>query len=248
MPSVKPPTEAAGAKLGANTGIGAGRELAAATASPARGNYQDTVYQIETTGGKTKSTHLGGASNKYQFTPAARAQYQPHGSDWNDPHVQDQTLFNEKSHHSTLLRGALGREPTEPELFITHNQGYSAGSKMLRFPDKSPAELGVNPKYIAGNSPDRTQNYANSPSKNFIGGWQKKWDAAHKSLLDVPSLNDPIGSGLGIGAGHEPLDISGQASDIGEPGERGALEGASDITPGEPPGPAPAGKVWKWVD
>jgi hypothetical protein len=162
-----------------------------------KSSYQDTVYQLETSGGKTKSQHLGGAANKYQFTQQARSRYQPRGSDWNDPHVQDQTLINESADNRNLLRGSLGREPEDQELYLAHQQGFHGANQMLRFPDQSPSELGINPKSFGGNVPSgkNPAQLFNSPSKNFTGMWKQRWDRAQQQLQSSPNLRVPIGTG-----------------------------------------------------
>jgi hypothetical protein len=177
----------------------------------------------------------------FQFEPDTRSRFQPPGSDWNNPQTQERTLDNETEHNRTLLRGSLGREPEEHELFLAHVQGFHGANQMLRFPDQTPLELGLNPNKIMHNVPSRggqglygqpPQSYPHSPSKNFTEMWKQHYGNISKSVGGAgPGPNDPIPTGQGTVAGGQMLQISDRIPGPSQPNRYSATgpNGEGDV-------------------
>lgn len=123
------------------------------------------------------------------------------------------TLENQK-----LLTAALGRNPTDQELYLAHQQGGAGARALLSNPDRSAVEV-LAPFYKSHKDPTgmntATQaivgngGRADMTSKDFAGYWANKWDSyrpvAKTSTAGTPtalngaqSINAPAGASGGI--------------------------------------------------
>jgi len=128
--------------------------------------YAATVRQIES-GGNDQAVSPTGASGRYQFTKGTWDQYGT-GSRM-DPNAQEAAMQSLTADDSAKLTKALGRPPTDAELYLAHQQGAGGAIKLLSNPDKTPTELGLgNNVKVNGGDP-------NAPAADFVSQWNDKW-------------------------------------------------------------------------
>jgi|GEM_PF-5020776 len=90
------------------------------------------------------------------------------------------------------LGAALGREPTNAEVYLAHQQGVPGAVALLNAPPGTPAGKVVLPENIRANGGD-----PNAPASTFVDLWRERYERA--------ALGPSTGSGGGgIGAGTEP--------------------------------------------
>ena len=90
-----------------------------------------------------------------------------------------------------MLTTALGRAPTDAELYLAHQQDGSGAAKLLTNPNTPAGQL-VNPKAISANGGD-----PNAPAKQFTDMWIKKFNA-------TPSYIGDAAGGTGSAPGSTP--------------------------------------------
>src|SRR4029077_15447752 len=161
------------------------------------------------------------------------------------------------------LRRALGREPTNAEVYLAHQQGVSGATKLINNPD-TPAGKLVPPVNISNNG---GKQFVDAPASAFVQHWQQTYasrEAKFKALGATPPvvqtatlggllnpLPDPTGATArmnapipGIAGGAAPSEAPGpQAGLLGPPPDwRGPINVAatSSDTGQAPPAPPPA--------
>lgn len=98
--------------------------------------YAAGVRALESPDGRTNPQ--SGAAGPYQIMPALRASYPPGTSD-------DEILRQFTEANRTTLRGQLGREPTQSELFLAHRLGAGAAAAVLKAPPGTALETVLAP-------------------------------------------------------------------------------------------------------
>ncbi len=128
--------------------------------------YAATVRQIES-GGNDQAVSPTGATGRYQFTKGTWDQYGS-GSRM-DPNAQEAAMQSLTADDSAKLTKALGRPPTDAELYLAHQQGAGGAIKLLSNPDKTPADLGLGTNVkLNGGDP-------NAPASAFVSQWNDNW-------------------------------------------------------------------------
>lgn len=163
-------------------------EALAANVKKADVGYSEVTRRLES------GWHTSGpaAQNPYQFTPQARQQFQPPGSDWKDPKVHEQTLLNERSFNQPILQKSLGRDPSDAEHWIAHNNGVYGAANLFKHPDQ-PASQILNPNHIANHISrfpgedaaayhQRATSYISRPAKDYTDYLTQKYQGMADSL------------------------------------------------------------------
>lgn len=183
-----------------------------------RPDYLPRVAQIESTG--DPNARNGSAAGLFQFMPRTAKAFGL--SNPLDPVASSDaaarlTQTNEKS-----LIGALGRTPTDGEMYLAHQQGAVGASKILAHPDATMGSLGLG-RAASGNggTPDTL-------ARDFASNWVGQVDGVPKA----PAPTAPAGSPMTLpGASQAPgsLDLNGpsQGSTISPPGLPDGGPGAS---------------------
>ncbi len=128
--------------------------------------YAATVRQIES-GGNDQAVSPTGAAGRYQFTKGTWDQYGS-GSRM-DPNAQEAAMQSLTADDASKLTKALGRPPTDAELYLAHQQGAGGAIKLLTNPDKTPSDLGLGSAVkVNGGDP-------NAPAADFVSQWNDKW-------------------------------------------------------------------------
>lgn len=103
----------------------------------AGGDYRNRVIQAES-GGDPKAVNPSGAKGLYQFMPETAKQY---GLDDPTDPVKSGAAFDRfTADNRAVLTKSLGREPTDAELYLAHQQGAGGASALLRDPSRPAVE------------------------------------------------------------------------------------------------------------
>lgn len=178
-----------------------------------RPNYLPRVAQIESTG--DPNARNGSAAGLYQFMPRTAKAFglsNPFDPAESSNAAARLTQTNEKS-----LSNALGRTPTDGEMYLAHQQGAVGASKILANPGSTMGALGLG-KAAAGNggSPDTL-------ARDFASKWVGKLD----NVPTAPAPTAPAGP---------PMALSGAAPAPGGFDLNGPTQGAPASPAGLPNG------------
>ncbi len=155
------------------------------------GAYLQRVHEIE--GNGTSST---GAQGPFQFVPSTAAKY-----GLKDPFNYEQAAdaaAHLAADNKVSLTASLGRQPTDPELYLAHQQGAAGAAKLLANPAARAGDLvGDRAIRVNGGNPD-------APAAAFTSLWTQKFNkapveasenrkaAAYQKILSIPDSDiDP---------------------------------------------------------
>ena len=107
----------------------------------------------------------------------------------------------------------MGREPTDAELYLMHQQGSQGGINLLLHPN-TPAGAITGTRAVSLNGGD-----PRAPASQFAGMWLKKFDGApdyFRDRVDSPGQDDAARAGAGRRAGstgrtdlqRRPVDVA----------------------------------------
>ena len=144
-----------------------------------------TIY-IESRGNPDADN--GFARGLAQFSDKTAAQY---GVNQKDAGSSIDGAAHYAFDNAKVLTTALGRAPTDAELYLAHQQDGSGAAKLLTNPNTPAGQL-VNPKAISANGGD-----PNAPAKQFTDMWIKKFNA-------TPSYIGDAAGGTGSAPGSTP--------------------------------------------
>lgn len=156
--------------------------VAAVIAAAAQGSGLDQRYpgfmermaQIESSGDPGAS-NPSGAAGLYQFMPKTAAAYGL--ADPYDPDASAQAAARLTLDNAASLKRALGRDPTQGELYLAHQQGAGGASKLLANPDAPAADL-VGAKAVTGNGGN-----SGMTARDFAGLWLSKFDGGRAMTM-----------------------------------------------------------------
>lgn len=177
--------------------------VAAVIAAAAQGSGLDQRYpgfmermaQIESSGDPGAS-NPSGAAGLYQFMPKTAAAYGL--ADPYDPDASAQAAARLTLDNAASLKRTLGRDPTQGELYLAHQQGAGGASKLLANPDASAADL-VGTKAVIGNG-----GTPGMSARDFAGLWLGKFDGGGGRAMQMPGgsagrgafgLSGPVAAG-----------------------------------------------------
>lgn len=156
-----------------------------------RPDYLPRIAEIESTGNPNALHKGSGASGLFQFIPSTAKAFglsNPFDPAAASDAASQMTLSNEK----TLSR-AIGRQPTDGEMYLAHQQGAVGASKILNNPGATMGALGLGRAATGnGSSPDTL-------AKDFAGKWVGKLD-------NVPAAPAPTAPG------GSPMTLPGASS------------------------------------
>lgn len=174
--------------------------------------YLKTVAQLESGGDPLAQNPNSTATGLYQFTDPVAAQYNL--SDPTDPAASTDAMKALTTDNYAALSKALGRAPTEPELYLAHQQGATGAAKILSNPDAPAVDI-LGKKQVLNNGGNVKMTGA-----DFANMWQGKYNKV--SGFSEP---DPIAGGVKVassgqiasdapfGAGDEPVGF-GQGDEV----------------------------------
>ncbi len=159
------------------------------------GSYLLRTRQIENANfdQRENSAH---AQGPFQFIPSTATQYGLKLEDRNDYDKSADAAARLAAANKTALESRLGRAPTDPELYLAHQQGAGGAAKLLANPTVRAGDL-VGDAAIRQNGGD-----PNAPAAAFTQMWTTKFNgaagaaiavrkaAATEAVLADPTLND----------------------------------------------------------
>lgn len=148
--------------------------------------YMTTVADIESRG-NPNAKNPSGASGLFQFMPGTARQYGL--SNPFDPAASADAAARLAADNRGILRRTLGRDPTEGELYLAHQQGAGGAGKLLANPNALAADL-VGRAAVVQNG-----GRANMSAAEFSGLWTGKYDqrAGRQAAADMPAAGaEPV--------------------------------------------------------
>lgn len=147
------------------------------------GSYLQRVHQLE--GNGTSST---GAQGPFQFIPSTAAKY-----GLKDPFNYEQAAdaaARLASDNKNALTVSIGRTPTDPELYLAHQQGAGGAGALLKYPNLTAAQaLMTLPAYRDNQAAAERAIRVNggdpsAPAINFTSMWAARYNKAPKADID----------------------------------------------------------------
>ena len=171
-------------------------------------DYLPRIAQIESSG-NPGAYNKSGAAGLFQFIPSTAQAFglsNPYDPAAASDAAARLTLANQKK-----LTGALGREPTDGELYLAHQQGGGGATRILANPDATMGELGLGKAASSnGGGPDML-------ARDFGAKWINRVDG----MPSAPAPSAP---------GGQPLTMPGST---GAPAAFG-LAGPMQVSAAEP--------------
>ena len=167
--------------------------------------YLAKTAQIESSG-NPNAHNLSGADGLFQLMPETAQKYGV--SDTRDPMASTVAAARLASDNRNALAKALGRDPTDAELYLAHQQGAGGAAKLLANPD-APAASIVGAKAVMQNG-----GTPNMSARDFANIWLKKF-----ANVSVPggSAQSPAGPAKAAAAPPSPPQVQAAAQQSSGP-------------------------------
>lgn len=168
--------------------------------------YVARLFQIESGGNPNAVT--GSNRGLAQFSPDLEARYGINPANRTDPAVQADAVLREREGHRPQLTSVLGRDPTDADHYLAHQQGLAGASALLTQPDM-PAWQAVRKFYkndriaqqaITGNIPSdhplSKSDVNDIRSSDFTSMWRDKFNKGLKGggPIETAMAGDTTGS------------------------------------------------------
>ena len=171
--------------------------------------YLAKTAQIESAG-NPNAHNPSGADGLFQFMPATAQQYGL--SDTRDPMASTVAAARLASDNRNALAKALGRDPTDAELYLAHQQGAGGAAKLLANPD-APAASIVGAKAVTQNG-----GTPNMSAGDFANIWLKKF-----ANVSVPGGSAQSTAGMAFAGSQPTLQDQGSSEDQETPAKAAAV-------------------------
>lgn len=136
--------------------------------------YKARVGQIESASGSNE----GAMGSFYQFTPGTWAKYAGTGGSKGTAAGEDAPMNALTADNHAALSAGLGREPTQAELYLAHQQGAQGAMKLMDQPSRRAGDI-VGDAAINGNGGNSSMT-----AGDFTAMWQAKFNKT-----PLPSAN-----------------------------------------------------------
>ena len=143
------------------------------------------TYQIESGGNPNAYNAQSKAAGPFQFVPSTGAKYVPNGKVF-DLASSAEGAAHLASDNKNILTQALGREPTNAELYLAHQQGGAGAAKLLANPTVRAGDL-VGNSAIAANGGN-----PNQPASAFTSLWNTKFNGGVGKSLPTGSFSPTV--------------------------------------------------------
>src|ERR1041385_1460159 len=128
-----------------------------------------TTILIESGGNPNAESEGGGYVGLGQVGLSEYEEYGPKGGHRLNPEDNLMCVCNLAQCNSHLLRHGLGREPTDAEIYLAHQQGGMGALKLIKHPNTRAGDL-VGDSHIRENGGN-----ANNPAFVFVQHWTNKF-------------------------------------------------------------------------
>lgn len=160
-------------------------------------NFRKRVAWIESGGRPDAVNPRSSAKGLFQFTKGTAKQYGL--LDPLDPAAATEAFDSLTADNYASLKQTLGREPTEGELYLAHQQGAGGAAKILKDPNAKAVDvLGKKQVLLNGGNEDMT-------AGDFAKLWTEKYDSTSEKYPTVPAVQDLIGGGGEQTAMNDPI-------------------------------------------
>ena len=150
-------------------------------------DYLARTAQIES-GGKASASNPSGASGLFQFMPKTAKEY---GVNPLDPVSSTDGAARLAADNQVSLRKSLGRDPTDAELYLAHQQGAEGAAKLLENPNaKASSVVGMKSVIQNGGRPDMT-------AGQFAQMWTDRYNKTGGGTMNF-GLSGPMQGGPGV--------------------------------------------------
>lgn len=140
------------------------------------GSYLQRTHQIENPENDPRQNSAG-AQGPFQFIPETAKSVGLDPKDRNDPIKAAEAAAKLAGINKQQLGQSLGRDPTDAELYLAHQQGASGASLLLSHPNARAGSL-VGDAAIRQNGGD-----PDAPASNFTSMWTAKFNGAPGSAF-----------------------------------------------------------------
>ena len=192
--------------------------------------YLNTVANIESSGNPNAGN--GSAKGLYQFIPSTAAHYglaNPY-----DPAAASDAAGRLSRDNYVALSRALGRAPTQEELYLGHQQGAGGAAGLLTHPNDPAASI-VGLKAVTSNG-----GTADMTGGQFAALWARKYDSHSGAKLPffaaasgMPDGSSPRSAGT-PSAGSVPEGVYANAPSAAPQGSDASALAAALATPAQP--------------
>lgn len=161
-------------------------------------HYLDVTHGIENPTGNPRAVSPTGARGDFQFISSTWARYGQ--GDINNPGDNRAAAGRLAMDNANHLAKTIGRQPTEGEVYLAHQQGAAGAAALLNHPDMNAAQALAQ---YAGVSPARAQQaiLVNGGNSHMTAGeFANKWITRFETGKSVPS-NYAGGAGFSGDAG-----------------------------------------------
>jgi hypothetical protein len=213
-------------------------------------HYTSRLFTLES--GNNPYNRTGSNRGLGQFGPQEERVFGINDQNWTDPQVQARAVAMEAQHNAPILAKALGRQPTESELYLAHQQGIGGAVGHLLHPDglawQTMALTGEGKQKgpgwaraaIWGNVPDQYKgqfgSVDNITSRAFTDMWAQRFGGGRAAPPASVPAQQPQPAPQGPTMSDAPL--------VGGPGQPTVmLTQQSQPSPVPPPGPQVAGNT-----
>ncbi|MGO4668766.1 transglycosylase SLT domain-containing protein [Bosea sp. 2RAB26] len=147
--------------------------------------FMAKVAQIESRFDPNAFNEGSKATGLFQFIPSTWRQYGP-GQNPRDPAANADAAARLTVANRNQLRASIGREPTEGELYLAHQQGAGGAASLLKEPNARAVDV-VGERAVLGNG-----GTLDMTAGQFAMKWIRKFDGASAQVPAVTSPGAPF--------------------------------------------------------
>lgn len=148
-------------------------------------DYMARTFQIESGGNPNAYNAQSKAAGPFQFVPSTGAKYLNGASPFDVAGSAD-AAARLASDNKTALTKTLGRDPTDAELYLAHQQGAAGAAKLLANPNTRAGDL-VGNSAIAANGGN-----PNAPASAFTNLWATKFNGGVGKTIPAAAVSPNI--------------------------------------------------------
>lgn len=176
-------------------------------------DYLTKLVSIETGGTFDPNSFNKGskASGLGQFIPGTWKSY-GNGASPFDPGANLDATARLTIDNAKTLRNALGREPTQGELYLAHQQGATSAAKLLQNPDARAFDI-VPPRNVVSNLPGALRGQASGMTAGqFASLWTNRFGDAGSAFAAAPQQAPAaVGGAVASVPGDNPAQLRAEA-------------------------------------
>ena len=148
--------------------------------------YLDKLAQVESSNNPLARNPKSSAKGRFQFVDTTAAQYGLDKHIFGTPEyekAETEAVKTFTADNYNALKKALGRSPTNGELYLAHQQGASGASKLLSDPDANAVQV-LGRDQVINNGGDEEMTAA-----EFSNQWTSKFSEIDEAQKEVAPLN-----------------------------------------------------------